>query len=314
MEVTDRKQSLPILHSLIAGGSAGGVAKTTIAPLDRVKIIYQVSSSQQFTFSAAYRSIKQIIKDEGVMGLWKGNTATLLRIIPYAAIQYTTFEQSKKMWMYVRPLSKDSSGISGFGRFVCGGVAGFTSVAITYPLDLLRARLAVAGPGPRIGSLFRLSLGLYRDSGIRGFYKGLVPTLIGIIPYAGISFYTFETLKYSYLEKHDTDTLPQSARMLFGGCGGFLAQSASYPLEIIRRRMQVQGSVTTRSSRHVTYALASQAGMVPLVKHIYKHEGIVRGLYKGLSMNWVKGPIAVGISFTVYDAVTTLLRDTEYLN
>jgi hypothetical protein len=63
-----------VLHHLAAGAIAGATAKTVEAPLDRVKIIFQVSASR-FSFRAAARQMATIARNEGVAGLWKGNGA-----------------------------------------------------------------------------------------------------------------------------------------------------------------------------------------------------------------------------------------------
>ena len=67
-----------VLFHLIAGAVAGATAKTVEAPLDRVKIIFQVSKSR-FSFRAAARQMVAIASAEGVQGLWKGNGARLPR-------------------------------------------------------------------------------------------------------------------------------------------------------------------------------------------------------------------------------------------
>lgn len=86
-------------------------------------------------------------------------------------------------------------------------------------------------------------------------------------------------------------------RLAFGACAGLIGQSASYPLDVVRRRMQTAG-VTGH-----TYGT-----ILGTMREIVSEEGVIRGLYKGLSMNWVKGPIAVGISFTTFDLTHILLR------
>lgn len=89
-------------------------------------------------------------------------------------------------------------------------------------------------------------------------------------------------------------------RMIFGACAGLIGQSASYPLDVVRRRMQTAG-VTGHPHASILHTLRA----------IVREEGAVRGLYKGLSMNWLKGPIAVGISFTTFDLMQILLRHLQ---
>lgn len=86
-------------------------------------------------------------------------------------------------------------------------------------------------------------------------------------------------------------------RMIFGACAGLIGQSASYPLDVVRRRMQTAG-ITGHPRTTIARTLST----------IVREEGVVHGLYKGLSMNWLKGPIAVGISFTTFDLMQILLR------
>lgn len=89
-------------------------------------------------------------------------------------------------------------------------------------------------------------------------------------------------------------------RMIFGACAGLIGQSASYPLDVVRRRMQTAG-VTGHQRTSIARTMHT----------IMREEGVVRGLYKGLSMNWLKGPIAVGISFTTFDLMQILLRHLQ---
>ena len=132
------------------------------------------------------------------------------------------------------------------------------------------------------------------------------PTLLGIVPYAGLSFMTFETLKSRIRHRNRNDhsssesknknngddkdkgDIPIGLRLLAGGTAGLVAQSATYPLDIVRRRMQVG----------VPYA-----GIRHAFQEIVKHEGFIQGMYKGLVMNWFKGPVAVGVSFVTNDLV-----------
>ena len=189
-----------------------------------------------------------------------------------------------------------------YTRFTAGAAAGATAVAITYPFDLLRARMAAHWDlSPRYSSYGTAVRRIVASpGGWRNMYNGLRPTLLGIVPYAGLSFMTFETLKAYALRRHggsegDEDNLPVAWRLACGGLAGLLSQSATYPLDIVRRRMQVASASQHQNLQY--------SGVLDALRKIARSEGVAKGLYKGLSMNWMKGPIAVAISFTVNDVL-----------
>lgn len=101
------------------------------------------------------------------------------------------------------------------------------------------------------------------------------------------------------MDNNDTNfiVIPKPiVNLAFGAVAGMLGQSSSYPLDIVRRRMQ-----TSRDGEAYNTIMGT-------LKKIYTEEGIKGGFFKGLSMNWVKGPIAVGISFATYDWIRDTLR------
>lgn len=275
-------------ESVAAGSMAGAVAKTVIAPLDRIKIIYQVSPERQFRLRQVPGDVATIARKEGVLGLWRGNQAMMIRIVPYAAIQFVTYESLKGHWLY----ANDSSSLTPLPRFLFGSAAGALSVIATYPLDLVRARYAVSIAAQTPGSYLDTFRSIIRNEGGGAVYRGLLATLLGIVPYAGMSFGTYESLKITILTRNNTKELTPGERLLSGACAGLVAQSCTYPLDIIRRRLQTDG-IGGKPRKY--------KGIMDTLLSTYRGEGFIRGLYKGLAMNWVKGPVAVGVSFTVYD-------------
>ncbi|XP_030371367.1 mitochondrial coenzyme A transporter SLC25A42 [Scaptodrosophila lebanonensis] len=289
-----------VLISLIAGAAAGALAKTTIAPLDRTKINFQIRKDVPFSFRASLHYLKNTYSNEGVLALWRGNSATMARIVPYAAIQFTSHEQ----WRRILQVDRDGTDTK-VRRFVAGSLAGITSQSLTYPLDLARARMAVTDKYTGYRTLRQVFAKIWVDEGPRTLYRGYWATVLGVIPYAGTSFFTYETLKREYHEMVGNTKPNTLVSLAFGAAAGAAGQTASYPLDIVRRRMQTIRVNTMANERCPT--------ILETLMKIYREEGIKNGFYKGLSMNWIKGPIAVGISFSTYDLIKELLRELFHL-
>ncbi|XP_030322371.1 mitochondrial coenzyme A transporter SLC25A42 isoform X1 [Calypte anna] len=310
-----------VLNSLMSGALAGAVAKTAVAPLDRTKIIFQEQtpvvhlrlemsgsevrwklqswvSSKRFSAKEAYRLIYHTYLNEGFWSLWRGNSATMVRVIPYAAIQFCAHEEYKQLLGSYYGFQ--GKALTPFPRFIAGSLAGTTAAMLTYPLDMVRARMAVT-PKEMYSNIVQVFIRISREEGLKTLYRGFTPTILGVIPYAGLSFFTYETLKKLHADHSGKLQPSPPERLLFGACAGLIGQSASYPLDVVRRRMQTAGVMGhTYSSILLT------------MQEIIREEGLIRGLYKGLSMNWVKGPIAVGISFTTFDLTQILLRKLQH--
>uniref|UniRef100_A0A5F8H8Y5 Mitochondrial coenzyme A transporter SLC25A42 n=1 Tax=Monodelphis domestica TaxID=13616 RepID=A0A5F8H8Y5_MONDO len=292
--VESRIDQRKILNSLLSGALAGALAKTAVAPLDRTKIIFQVSS-KRFSAKEAFKVIYFTYLNEGFFSLWRGNSATMVRVIPYAAIQFSAHEEYKIILGRNYGI-KGGETLPPCPRLVAGALAGMTAASLTYPLDLVRARMAVT-PKEMYSNIFHVFIRMSREEGLKTLYRGFTPTILGVVPYSGLSFFTYETLKKFHHEHSGRSQPYPLERMVFGACAGLIGQSASYPLDVVRRRMQTAGV------KGQTYN-----NIIQTLQEIVSKEGYIRGLYKGLSMNWLKGPIAVGISFTTFDLMQILLQ------
>uniref|UniRef100_G3SSR1 Mitochondrial coenzyme A transporter SLC25A42 n=1 Tax=Loxodonta africana TaxID=9785 RepID=G3SSR1_LOXAF len=295
--VSKKRDHHDVYNALLSGALAGALAKTAVAPLDRTKIIFQVSS-KRFSAKEALRLLYYTYLNEGFFSLWRGNSATMVRVVPYAAIQFSAHEEYKRVLGRYYGFHGEWD-LPPWPRLLAGALAGTTAASLTYPLDLVRARMAVT-PKEMYSNIFHVFIRISREEGLKTLYHGFTPTLLGVIPYAGLSFFTYETLKSLHREYSGRRQPYPLERMIFGACAGIIGQSASYPLDVVRRRMQTAG--VTGYPR---------ASILRTMITIVRDEGAVRGLYKGLSMNWLKGPIAVGISFTTFDLMQILLRHLE---
>lgn len=305
------------MRSGLAGGLAGVSAKTLIAPLDRVKILFQTNNFHYRkyigTWSGLFKAISHIYNHDGIPGLYQGHSATLLRIFPYAAIKFVCYEQYRS---HIIPSDLHETA---FRRILTGSLAGMTSVFCTYPLDLIRVRLAFETTHHNHNSLTHILKLIYTEHPppppfnlpIANFYRGFIPTIIGMIPYAGVSFYSHDLLhdilrsnllspytiqinekrsnSNSNSNSHSNrQPLKTWAQLLAGGFAGMLAQTSAYPFEIIRRRMQVAGATGIRLSLKGTCI------------QIWSERGF-KGFYVGLGIGFVKVVPMFACSFFVYE-------------
>ncbi|KAM3348991.1 hypothetical protein ACQJBY_022269 [Aegilops geniculata] len=217
-----------------AGAGAGAVAKTVTAPLDRVKLLMQTHSVRMAGESTKgigfVQAMAEIGKEEGIKGYWKGNLPQVIRIIPYSAVQLFSYEVYKKVFR-----RKDGE-LTVFGRLAAGACAGMTSTLVTYPLDVLRLRLAVQSGH---STMSQVALNMLREEGLASFYGGLGPSLIGIAPYIAVNFCVFDLMKKSVPEKYKSRPETSLATALLSAT---FATLMCYPLDTVRRQMQMKGT------------------------------------------------------------------------
>lgn len=272
-----------------AGAVAGAVAKSITAPLDRVKLLMQTHGLRAGQESAKkaigfIEAVTLIGKEEGLKGYWKGNLPQVIRIIPYSAVQLFAYETYKKLFK-----GKDGE-LSVIGRLAAGACAGMTSTFVTYPLDVLRLRLAVE-PGSR--TMTEVAVNMLRDEGFSSFYKGLGPSLISIAPYIAVNFCVFDLVKKSLPEKLQKRT---EASLITALISATIATLTCYPLDTVRRQMQMKGT---------PYETIFDA-----FPGIMERDGLV-GLYRGFVPNALKTLPNSSIRLTTFDTVKRLIEASE---
>uniref|UniRef100_A0A3Q3W8M3 EF-hand domain-containing protein n=1 Tax=Mola mola TaxID=94237 RepID=A0A3Q3W8M3_MOLML len=222
---------------LVAGGGAGAVSRTCTAPLDRLKVLMQVHSSKSNSMRIA-GGFAQMIREGGVRSLWRGNGINVIKIAPESAIKFMAYEQIKRL---IRS-NQETLGIT--ERLVAGSLAGAIAQSSIYPMELrvLKPRLALRKTGQYSG-IVHCAKHTFKKEGVAGFYKGYIPNMLDIIPYAGIDLAVYETLKNSWLQRFATDSADPGVFVLLacGTTSSTCGQLSSYPLALVRTRMQAQG-------------------------------------------------------------------------
>lgn len=272
-----------------AGAIAGAVAKSVTAPLDRIKLLMQthgirVGHEAGKKAIGFVEAITLIGKEEGIKGYWKGNLPQVIRIIPYSSVQLFAYEVYKKLFQ------GEDGKLSIIGRLAAGACAGMTSTFVTYPLDVLRLRLAVE-PGSR--AMSQVALSMLRDEGVASFYSGLGPSLIGIAPYIAVNFCIFDLVKKSLPEKYQKRPETSLVTALLSST---IATFTCYPLDTVRRQMQMRGT----PYKTVLDALPG----------IVEREGWI-GLYRGFVPNTLKNLPNSSIRLTTFDTVKSLIAAGE---
>lgn len=277
----------------IAGGIAGAASRTATAPLDRLKVVLQV----QTTRACILPAVKKIFKEEGFLGFFRGNGLNVVKVAPESAIKFYAYEMLKKV---IGDMGDGKGDIGASGRLLAGGTAGAVAQTAIYPLDLVKTRLQTcASEGGRAPNLGKLTKDIWMHEGTRAFYKGLVPSLLGIVPYAGIDLAAYETLKdlsKTYILHDHSEPGP----LIQLGCGtisGALGATCVYPLQVIRTRLQAQRSNATDAYK----------GMSDVFRRTLQNEGL-RGFYKGLFPNLLKVVPAASITYMVYESMKKTLE------
>ncbi|RMJ24845.1 Mitochondrial carrier protein [Aspergillus sp. HF37] len=294
----------------MAGGVAGAVSRTLVSPLERLKILLQIQGvgREEYRLSI-WKSLVKIGREEGWRGFMRGNGTNCIRIIPYSAVQFGSYNFYKK---FAEP--SPNADLTPMRRLVCGGAAGITSVTITYPLDIVRTRLSIQSAsftaldskeaGEALPGMFRTMAMMYKnEGGAVALYRGIIPTVAGVAPYVGLNFMTYESAR-KYLTPEGDKNPSAIRKLLAGAISGAVAQTCTYPFDVLRRRFQVN----TMSGMGYKYSSVWDA-----VRMIVTEEGI-RGLFKGIVPNLLKVAPSMAsswLSFELTRDFLTSLGDRE---
>lgn len=180
--------------------------------------------------------LKLLHAEGGIKSFWRGNGINVVKIAPESAIKFMCYDQLKRLIQK----QKGSKEITTFERLCAGSAAGAISQSIIYPMEVMKTRLALRKTGQMDGGIIHFARKMYDREGLRCFYKGYIPNLIGIIPYAGIDLAIYETLKRSYVRYYETSNSEPGVLALLacGTCSSTCGQLASYPFALVRTRLQ----------------------------------------------------------------------------
>lgn len=287
------------LLDLAAGGVAGGISKTVVAPIERVKLLLQVqAASTQIKPEDQYKGIVdcfvRVTKEQGFSSFWRGNLANVIRYFPTQALNFAFKDKYKKLFM--DGVKKDQFWRFFFGNLASGGAAGATSLLFVYPLDFARTRLAAdvgMGKSRMYTGLTNCISTIYKADGAKGLYQGFGVSVGGIIVYRAAFFGGYDTLRDVALA--DPKNAPVWQKWLVAQVVTTAAGIISYPFDTVRRRMMMQAG---RADILYTSTL-------DCAQKILKKEGS-GAFFKGAGSNVIRGT-GGAIVLVLYDEFKKLI-------
>lgn len=286
----------------IAGGVAAAISKTSVAPIERVKLLLQVQHiSQQIAEDKRYKGMVdcfiRIPKEQGFLAYWRGNMANVIRYFPTQALNFAFKDKYKQV--FLGNVDKNTQFWRYFaGNLASGGAAGATSLCFVYPLDFARTRLAAdvgkSGGAREFNGLGDCLKKIFKKDGLVGLYRGFGVSVQGIIIYRASYFGCFDTAKGMLPD-------PKNAGFFVSwGIAQVVTTAAgiiSYPFDTVRRRMMMQSG---RAKSEIIYKNTMHCWSV-----IAKQEG-TGAFFKGAFSNVLRGT-GGALVLVLYDEIKNFL-------
>ncbi|KFQ30491.1 Mitochondrial thiamine pyrophosphate carrier, partial [Merops nubicus] len=295
------------VEAAAAGSASGLVTRVLISPLDVLKIRFQLqieqlsSRSPGAKYHGILQAVQRIFQEEGLVAFWKGHVPAQFLSVGYGAVQFMAFESLTKLVHNVTSYDGRDSCV----HFACGGLAACTATVAVQPVDTLRTRFAAQGEPKIYHSLRHAVATMYQTEGPRAFYRGLTPTIIAIFPYAGLQF-SF----YNILQQFSEWVIPAKKKsqgniknLVCGSCAGIISKTLTYPLDLLKKRLQVGGFERARAAFG---QVRTYKGLLDCIRQIMLEEG-PGGFFKGLSPSLLKAAVSTGLVFFWYELFCSLL-------
>lgn len=310
-----------------SGGVAGVVSRTCTAPFDRIKVFLIARADLSSTFlrkrqeiakrslthpplekikSPLIKAATTLYRQGGLKSFYVGNGLNCLKVFPEAAMKFGSFEIAKNLFTKIEGVH-DNNDLSRFATYIAGGFAGMVSQFTVYPVDTLKYRIQCAPLQDKgKGVILKTAKDMYKEGGFKLFYRGILLGVTGIFPYAAIDLGTFTTIKKFLIHRQATQEgknedeikLSNFVVLPLGAFSGTVGACVVYPINLLRTRLQAQGTFAHPYRYH---------GFKDVFKQTIQREGYP-GLYKGLVPNLAKVIPAVSITYLVFENMKTALK------
>lgn len=308
--------SSTVLHSKkqIAAQIANGASKQVIAEARRKVAIAEKEAAQQAARegpktirSPIIQAARTLWKQGGFRAFYVGNGLNVFKVFPESAMKFGSFEAAKRAMARIEGI-EDTSKLSKTSTYLSGGLGGVVAQFTVYPIDTLKFRMQCSNLDSSLRGnalLIQTAKDMFKEGGLRIFYRGIFVGTSGIFPYAALDLGTFSTIK-NWLIKRQAKATGQAEEYVrlsnyivlsLGAFSGTFGATVVYPINLLRTRLQAQG----------TYAHPYRYdGFKDVLNKTIAREGYP-GLFKGLVPNLAKVAPAVSISYFMYENLKIIL-------
>lgn len=289
------------LKLVYAGAVAGIISRTFCAPIEMVSTVMMCRGDE---CSSMTDELAYTWKTEGLKGMFKGNGANCLKVAPSRGTQFLVYEfMKKKMVLFGFGVAAASGSLNAGARLVAGGIAGMVAAMIVYPLEVVKTMLTLYPE--ECDSIPGALKKVFKDGGISALYRGLGPTLVAMFPYVGVEFMVYETLKKRW--EAAFGPVGTGILLLLGALGGAAAQASAHPLDVIRRRMQMQSMNFRKNIDNKDKPVKKYANMFQGLYRVSKDEG-VHALFNGLGPACLEKIPSTAIGYFIYEGMKVALK------
>ncbi|CAL9043668.1 mitochondrial carnitine/acylcarnitine carrier-like protein [Musa acuminata AAA Group] len=288
----------------LTAGTVGGAAQLIVGhPFDTIKVKLQSQPAplpgQPPKYSGAMDAVKQTMVAEGPRGLYKGMGVPLATVAAFNAVLFTVRGQMEGLLR-----SEPGAPLTVNQQMVCGAGAGVAVSILACPTELIKCRLqaqsalagsAASSAAAKYGGPMDVAKHVVREAGVRGLFKGMVPTLAREVPGNAVLFGVYEALKQYFAGGKDTSGLGRWPLMVAGGLGGASFWLSVYPTDVVKSVIQVDD-----------YKNPKYSGSVGALRKIAAAEGI-KGLYRGFGPAMARSVPANAACFLAYEMIRSSL-------
>lgn len=312
---------------MFSGAITGLACRTIVQPLDVIKIRFQLQiepinkKSNVSKYMGISHTVGVMMREEGLRAFWKGLIAAQFISVVYTPIQFTSFYLLTEHSCKQLNLSPSHPGIHMF----CGSLAGTAGIIAAHPFDTVRTRLVGQGEPKLYTGQVDAIRSIFKYEGVRGFYRGLLPNIALVGPQAGATFVSYELFKRAWTVIFDPSNSSATAgssisssassstsksssigtkpstgiicNLAAGAFSGIFSKSLIYPLDSIKKRLQVQGFEEARNKFGSTRVYR---GVIDCTLKIIREETVF-GLYKGFLPSIYKAAVVTALNFAFYE-------------